>query len=94
MYNPIVSSVIASITIGIIIEFYYKFKYKDDEDMIDINDKTKKQITCMIGIFAITYIYLICSCKSDTTIVESDNTNALEEVEDFIDEYVPSKVPF
>ena len=93
MYNPIVSSVIASITIGIIIELYYKFKYKDDEDMLDTNDKTKKQITCMIGLFAITYIYLICSCESDSN-VESNNIDVLEEVEDFVDEYVPSKVPF
>lgn len=93
MYNPIISSIIASITIGVLIEFYYKFKYKDDEDMLDINDKTKKQITCMIGLFAITYIYLICSCTSDT-IIESDKVDVFEEVEDFIDDYVPSKVPF
>ena len=61
--------------------------------MLDINDKTKKQITCMIGLFAITYIYLICSCKSESSI-ESDKVDVLDEVESVIDEYVPSKVPF
>lgn len=94
MYNPIVTSLILCIIIAIISEIYYKVKYKDNIEELDKNDKIKNQISLCIGIFALSYIYLVIS----NTNVDS-NDSIIEDVSEYaadieLENVEPTSVPF
>ena len=93
MYNPVITSFIISIIVAIFSEIYYKVKYKNNVEEINDSDKIKNQISLCIGLFALSYIYLVISHKSIDT-----NDGIIEDLSESVDLELnnvdPTKVPF
>lgn len=94
MYNPVILSLIVSVVIAIISEIYYKIKYRENIDDLDINKKIKTQISLCIGVFAIIYIYSVFTNNKKEITENISNIEDNIDLDVDIDNIEPTKVPF